>query len=758
MVISNCNSELCGKLGFRKEILVGNGIEKVVPACSINYYYKLISKSSRRKQDRQKDRDNEELISFKNHREKRKDWYKIITLKTPGNCIMVFSARMKVCKINQMETVIALKLIQEPQTRPEARILVDSGLRILENNSQSMNVFKLQRPLIKKLGYISIIDLLPGLKYAAKNQFPSPRRLKELLKLKHVAFSSFVVKRKKAKNKLKQRVMNTISRKKVSLKYNFYMRVLRTEDSKHYLVSIWNDPASASEIQRLPGSALEPFQQEEYSFPPTRTVSRTPSPESCPKEANHSEHYLKAKTIRMTSLVNSYNNPYSGFEFRINQDVKIEGLFVKPSITKASKQRYKKASLERKNTFKVDTQSQDTNSTMDRFEDVVRSIMVKFKIRSAKIKLSSQKDYGRGIITRRLVDGNLRDVYEEDNEHYLSSRGSSESGSFNGAVNGDRINTNNSSNRRRSFVQGTSLRLYSTEDMDKIVLKTKKAIPAVRCFSNFSFLFFLAVAATVSVYLYLDSLQISALSELINLKKYSVMTAVGQQFILARMSDICIINSGINPLLGTSRADQKDLYMKESVDDFGQWIERLRLVHTRFECIQTELPEYDFIKKEREKPVVTLKSENSYKNYTFNHAMHQMISVLHNLKNKDPKTITFEDRDVDFLSYNLNNGIRESTVKIMLSTGDLKNIFQAKVEKEVVQRALVLLAPFLVLGLVALYAFSVALKNREVALSCFYGFEESHMKSVLRGCEGFLDVVQNAENEVDQNNGIEDLN
>ena len=738
MIISNCNSELCGRIGFRKELLVGNGIEKVVPTCGINYYYKLISRSSRRNKKLLDDGENDEKELTKKQKEKGKDWYKIITLKSNSDCIIAFSARIKVCNISQMETIIALKLVQEPQTRPEARILVDSNFRISESNNQSMNVFDLYSPQIKKLGYSSIRDLLPGLKYAAKDRFPNPRKLKDLLKLKHIRFSSFLVKRRKFKNQLKQRVMNTISRKKVSIKHQFYLRVMRTEDSRHYLLSIWKD--SSSQIRENQDESIE--EEPGYSFPPSSTST----------QSIENEAFFRNEKIKLTSLIDSYLNPRSRFEFRVNKDAKIEGLLPNPPIRQTNKRK-------KNHTLRVESQSQETINTQDHFEDVVNSIMVKYNIRSTKVYFSSPlTDYGCGIITRRLVDGNLKDVYDEDKSSSANSEKSSGSRTFDTPKGKNITKRKRIQNKRTYYVEGSSTRISSSEDMERIVQRTRKATPAVRFFCKFSILFFMVVAATVSVYLYIDSFQISALSQLINLNRYSVMTLVGQQFVQARMVDICMINSGINPLLGTERANQKDQYKKESIEYFGEWVERLRKIHTRFESMETSQPELALIKQEREKPVVPLRYESSFQNYSFNHAMHQVISVLHNIKNKDPKNITFDNKDVDFVLYNLNNGITDSTVKLMLVTTNAKTSFQMKVKSEVMKRTLLLLLPFLILVFVAFYTILLTLKNREAALGCFYSFEEQHMKFILRNSEEFLEFVQNVDAEMDRYTGIEDLN
>ena len=357
---------------------------------------------------------------------------------------------------------------------------------------------------------------------------------------------------------------------------------------------------------------------------------------------------------------------------------------------------------------------------------------------------SAEIDYGKGIQTRRLVDGYLRDIYddEEDDESMMMSRNSDPT----------KPRPKSIFDHSDSFANEANslLRLTSQNDLDNLLTKQKKVIPPVKFLATFSIVFFVSLFVVITYFVYDDHLQIMGLSQLINLKKYSVLTNVVLQQILSRIYDICIINSGVNLLLGTSYPDKTDQFVLESVEYLDMWTETLRTAHSRFENIELLQPYFQIIKDERIKPIVTLRYEKSFKNYTFRHAIHQVVSVLYNLDTKDKTKITFEDKDVDFVLYNINNGIAQNNIRIMLKTVGIRKLLVQNTANQLDNRMIILSVPLALMLLVSCSSIFLTLNKRKHALESFYGFDDDYLKLILRKNERFVEYIQNEEADLDK--------
>ena len=232
-MVHDCNLQFCQKLCYPKSQLAGQELLKIVHRSSIKFYYKLLIAGF--EQATKLELRNSEL-----EMKKRTRLYKLITLKKASGGIELFSAEIRSCKVDELDSFLLVKLIPNLEGRPEARILVDKHLCVVGNNNQTMGVFKLQNICLKSLGYKSMLDLLPGLKDVAKKY--RSRQLADLISFKDITFMSPVIRQRR-------KARDNKNGWKYSQRRKFNVRVIRVDDSSHFVLKIWKvleDNANAS--------------------------------------------------------------------------------------------------------------------------------------------------------------------------------------------------------------------------------------------------------------------------------------------------------------------------------------------------------------------------------------------------------------------------------------------------------------------------------------------------------------------------------
>ena len=162
------------------------------------------------------------------------------------------------------------------------------------------------------------------------------------------------------------------------------------------------------------------------------------------------------------------------------------------------------------------------------------------------------------------------------------------------------------------------------------------------------------------------------------------------------------------------------------------------------------------MKNEYLKPTVPLKYQNNVKNFTFRHAIHKVVSVLHNLDCRNKSKITAEDEEVQFLLFNINNGLETAVKRILRKNIQIREEFKSKNKEEAFYRVTIIFTLFTTMAIGSWILIYLALRTKNRALKAFYGFDEAYLRSLIKKIEKYMNFIHSEMTETDKNQ-IEDF-
>ena len=142
---------------------------------------------------------------------------------------------------------------------------------------------------------------------------------------------------------------------------------------------------------------------------------------------------------------------------------------------------------------------------------------------------------------------------------------------------------------------------------------------------------------------------------------------------------------------------------------------------------------------------VGIKSGKRKINFTLGQALNQAASVIDNLVKKDPKKVVFGDRDIEFLRFNVRNGIHNMIIKISTETMISRKRIIMNFLATYISRHYTVIFVLAAVGLLQLLTLYCFLKSKQSALESFYGFDNEYLKQLVKKSERFLAQIQSDE-------------
>ena len=640
---------------------------------------------------------------------KRKSLYKLISLRQSYGCLEFFSVEFKVFEISEVERYLLLKIVPNLEGMQQARILVDSGLVIWGNNAQTMSVLKQEKLSLMQSGVRYLDEAMPGIKTVVDKDMADMDILVE-----------------KGVKRFTSSLNSSRNIPKSSKKRTYQLKMMKVDDCPGmFLAKIWR---------------------------PYNNSLGTDS-ESQVRMINLSQLISTKKLTQKLAARTQKALQKGSFQFRISRKIEFVGEFVKPGNTlKDSEDKLSKAA----DIIRVPSPSSINSKSL------AESMRMALQLKKLASKEEQNFDYGEGIRTRRLVNGALRDVCEDGGEGDESFSDTSNSTDgfgkkrlFRSRKGHNRDNRSTLRSKNSSF--GNKSAEYSVRKQMDAIISKKKTVTPISIFKTIIVLFGLSCMILSSFYAFVDMKKLEGLSELLNLEKNVIFITNILQMIQFRITEVCVLNQGINLLYGTDRAGKTEQLKMEAIEYLDVWAGRLTGVYDTIYNIKNDLPEFHDFMSERKNRSYEIQTGGKIKKYTGEQAVFQIISSINSLVGqKDSSRFTFDDRDVRFIVDNLRNGIHRASIGLLDTSYKVRKKLAEGVSYEIEQRYAILLYTSLAIGLLGYISIYWGYVKKEEAVETNYGFGDEYLKFLVVRSERFVTFIQNEEANV-VNDGIQSL-
>ena len=696
------------------------------------------------------------------------------TLRLASGCICFYTVELKVCKMNEIEDILVVRINPKPVMMTKAEILVDESLNIWGNNSQCYNLLGLRCVRMSDLKVKSLDQILPYLKniYKKNNEDLDLMVGKPPQEIVYRPKKDHSWRRSKSFKNLTKTSTSIFKNNRFDAERTLRFSVNTMDDTGLYLIQLWPSKAIDKQTQKANFSS-----QLKYSKIMNSETQESISGSSRRRKRVYDFQFKLDSNFNFVAKVNHFNPSKTNTgtlmtpnEVKTNDKTAPPfGMTSEPRLFIPQNDHHMNANLnqfnnnseeikvrrgirrlmttlgvERKNSNESSSQIIDLvgltdqgtgDPNVDRAKDLLKTYVN--MMASQEVKFIK---YGEGIVTRRLVDGVLRDVYddEDDVDSLEDSMGSDSSSIF------KKRYINLSANNLGSSSSSVSGK-WSQHRVQKISQTIPKRITPVRCFWAFTVLYTLVCAVLFLYYSMIDNQDLESASELVSLEKNGIMMSVGLQAILGRITDISLINSGVNLLYGASYSNETEKYKREGVEYLQLWSKKVVDFHLKFNGFDATLPCLQKLNQSRFKENVRLKTSSQFRNYSIKLAMEQVMAVSHNLAARaalNTSVVTFEDPDVDFLRFNIVNGVHQTVYSLVMMSKTIREQLFLRQDPKVERRLLQLLGISLVVFAVSYLMICVALSVRQRAVESFYGFDDIYVVDMGKRCGEFASFIR----------------
>ena len=696
-------------------------LTKIVPKRSLQFYQKMVYSS---------------ISKQTQNREENESSYKLIALKLSYGTLEFFSAEFKVLEVNEMEKCIVVKIMPNLDGVCQARLMVDSEHKIRGNNSQVLSVLglpELNLMELKNRSRRSLDELIPGIKDVFSLNSMNNDDLRSSIGLRLNKFSSQVL---LGKDKGEERK---------GISCDFQARVDKLDDCEYHLVRIWRAK------ERILGSSTQMA-----SITSANNISINKR-----KKLNSAQENLDVElesSILYNSLILNPEKAQSvlRFEFKLTRKLEFLGNFVQSGGKESSPTNdqpnrgpsFKNLSAAEN---KANKPSEPPKKAGSYSSGVVKAIRRALRFQKSNTMLDENQNYGEGIRTMRLVNGDLREVYDDDDEDSLMGMENSDLNSSNTGAGGLFRNSHELKQLEKSGKSSSTYRrdsLSRRSRRQKISQEGEKVITSIQWFKLASIFWTLASTVLIFIYFFDDRKQLKGINDLISIERNTLFHSNNLQEIYYITTELCLLNSGINILYDTEYADQTEQKKTELMEHLRMWTKRLESVNNQFERIKLTLPEFTEIVDARLAEVVTIKTGQDLRNFTYSQAIRQVISNIHIMAEMRKEEIKFGNKAVDFTRFNLIQGIYSRTYYIILLINRLRDQITESLTSSNLYRLNIALYLNIGLGLIGYLAIYCANIKKEEAVETFYGFSDEYIQSMEKRSERFVEFIQNEEAKV----------
>ena len=703
MTIKNCNREFCQKVGYPKENIAGSALRKIIPSNALNFYK---NKFLERQHEYTSQTQHSIYIDHPKNNTSSKN-YSLISIKHSSGCLLFYSARIDCMIDDKGSRFLVVKIHMEVVGQAKAQILVNSRGIIKGNSAHCMPVFKLDQVVLRSIGFRNIDELLPGLNWGQKlqeggsSQGGRGGRAGRLERSNPVEFSS------------------KIGADKYTQKIGFCFTANQMSDSKLFLVKIWRP-------QRLK-----------------------------PQEIN--SEILELSRISLSARE-------SNFGFYVSEKLQIVG-------TTGF------GPFEATQTGKLIT-GELTGTLHPPEKEIIKSkiaaplnaicmqasaVQYLRKLVNKKIGRSDSReviDYSEGIITRRLVDGHLRDIYDDD-EFNLDSEGLSNRSPTKGGKSARKAIFNKRGDRRdyrsRNSYTYSETPLFKIDSvknqstLESIVLSRKKQYRSISAFKVLSLLISLSFVGVVSLMFLQGFFDLEEMEHVLHLDREATWRSGVLQILFNDLTHLALMNQGYKLTKYAVPKLPELQYKKMYFEDFSNTLQELRRCHNEINSRIPKLDSVEQIRKIQAKEHIMILSGSSSKNYTFEQAINQVISMSLTIVNKDPEKIVFEDKDVSFVFFNVANYVHLGVIDVTRQIRGRRDLIK-EVQPILYDRYFHYLSwVTLVSVLLIIVVIVSAQRQKEKAVEAFYDFHDPYLKKILRSCELFLVYLRQVDANLDEN-------
>ena len=641
-------------------------------------------------------------------------FYKYIAITQSHGSLDFFSAKVKLISLNESETGLVVKLMPKIHSRLTAKIMIDRKFRVWGNNSHCMALFGLESCSPKELGYKKLTSLIPGI---SKVMDEKKIKFDKLCLLESREFSSkLVIHPKKTKTK----------------EMKFRLKLVKLDDTRQYLVKVWKAEEG--------------------------------------EEAHLSTHLTFLKKTSRSRRFGISAAAMSQFEFTLTRDCSFLGRNVDAhSKILDSKMNSgvvvrgrRKVSLGRMSTKNLEEQEGGTES-----DKGTSSIFLYNRRRLTK---GSGKDggvdYSSGIITRRLLNGFLISV--EDDEGVLgevSERkkkkgegkstkvlgGKAKRRGGKGARIGVAKRTMNFGYQSSFFGEGFSQYFSSQRRVDLMISRRMNSLawPAYKFMLGAFFFSILSVLALLMV-LRLHENDLNIVKQLSRLERLEMDIEVGTEAIYSSLIDLSLKTQeeGLNPARNLKFGFQAETRGILASIEF--WVARVtqnnlkrqKLISRYFKKSESRQnrpmqPSIDQETKIQSQPEST--SPEGIK-----HAIETVVALTHKqitLAKEDPvNALNLSTNTTKLLISKiqaLNRGLQQETLGIESSqektlSSSIEHNLAIRISLTVFDVLLALAGCLAVIWLITL---------EERSIESFYGFEDDYMKKIVQNGRKYIEFI-----------------
>ena len=590
--VINCNLQFCQIVRYQKNSLIGMPLSKLVPKQSLSFYKKLLLFQPRIP------------TTTKNHQSDKvsSDLYRLIALKLSFGSLEFFLAEFKLLEVSEMEKYLVLKIIPNVDGFDQVRMMVDKNLTIQGHNSKVMSVLgvpDLNLRNMKTGSKMCLDELIPGI----KNLDEVKNGLQSVVGLKLAPFHSCVV--------FRLGFLNFKQRSKIQ---KFRAKVDLLDDCGHFLIRMWNvrrDIVGACSMVSL----------------------SVPSPMA--RKMRFSRKFPKSiEEIESSVLCNSFslkpenvNQQGFRFEFRLNKKLQLLGTFFESSH-KCELPRSKKISSSKSLQTASDHKSNTpaTGSSDSETSGVIESMRRVLQLKMTKANSGDEINYAEGIRTLRLVGGDLRDVYDDEDGMMDSEDDSTfqADGSLfrhtaefkNLKVKGKQNQTSKILSKKQRKSMFANFVVKRPQGARNRIQHKRKEISSIKCFKLVSTSWTIVTSILILIYSFNDLVQLDGLRQLIDTESNMVANSNHLQEVFYAMTELCLLNEGINMLYDTEYRNKMEKKKAESMEFMDLLTKRLEEVNNRFESIKPTLPEFKELMDVRLAEVVSIKTGEDTRNFT----------------------------------------------------------------------------------------------------------------------------------------------
>ena len=736
-MIRNCNLEFCQKVRYKKSYLTGLPLSNLVPKQSLLFYKKMLYQSTIRNKNKKKGKQNTDL-------------YHLIAFKLSFGSLEFFSAELKLIQMNEMEKYLVLKLMPNQDGIDQARMMVDKKMMIHGQNSKVVSVLGLP--------HLRIRDNKTGSKRRVDELIPGIRKVKEF---KNGIESAIGLKLNQFSTQVR---LNGGNSKKNNKSIQLRAKVDQLDDSDLLLIRLWKVK------KELVGAAS------------TMMSLSIPSPRVSTKhlrknlKKRHSKGGESNLALHNTFSLKPQNiNTHLRFEFRVDKTLHFTGSLIETpkifgyeaQLRPVSSKSLLTVSDFKSNIIPVDESMDPGETPAEIFESMRKTLLLK----NSSLDIDNQINYGEGIRTKRLIDGDLRDVYEDEDSMMDSEDEEDSAYQAAGSLFKNRYDLNKRKEKRN---KDKSRQILSKNQKEKVAWKMqgkltesvryrnneeKKVIRSITCFQIISIFWTIITIILLLFYSNVDRIQCEGFSQLVKIERNIIFTSNGLQDVYYILTDICLLNEGINILYDTeyrNKMEQKKAESKEYLDELAKKIEE---VNNGLESLKPVLPEFNQLMDARRGENVIIKTGQDTRNFTYIQASRHVLSNTHIISKMKLEDINFSNRAVEFTRFNINEDLYTRSVEIVFMTSRIRRNIEEAINLDNKTRIYVFLYLNIAIWMIGYCLIYCANLKREEAVETFYGFNDEYLKVLTKRSEKFVDFLQNEEAKIEDDAGghIEDF-